>query len=92
VVRTHPETGRLALFVNEQFTTSIVGVPREESAEMLETLYAHATQPRFVYRHRWQPHDIVFWDNRSVMHRVNGCSPTERRTLYRTTIEGDVPE
>lgn len=83
--------GTRALFVNEHFTTTIVGLPPEESEALLATLYEQATRPAFVYRHRWQPHDLVFWDNRSVQHLAAGCPPEQRRTVYRTTIEGDVP-
>ena len=91
VVRTHPETGRKALFVSEHFTTRIVGVTQDESDALLAALFAHSTKSDFVYRHRWQPHDMVFWDNRSVVHLATGCPPEQRRRLNRTTIEGDVP-
>lgn len=91
VVRTHPETGRKALFVSEHFTTRIVGVTSDESDTLLAQLFAHSTKSEFVYRHRWQPHDMVFWDNRSVVHLATGCPPELRRRLNRTTIEGDVP-
>jgi taurine dioxygenase len=91
IVRTHPESGRQALFVNEHFTTRVVGLPDDESTALLEQLTSHSTQERFVYRHRWQAHDLVFWDNRSLQHLATGCPPEQRRKLYRTTIEGDVP-
>jgi taurine dioxygenase len=91
VVRVHPETGRRALFVSEHFTTRIVGLPDDESRALLDELFAHSVQPQFVYRHQWQPHDMVFWDNRSLMHLAAGCPNDQRRMLYRTTIEGDVP-
>ncbi|SNS83573.1 taurine dioxygenase [Noviherbaspirillum humi] len=91
VVRTHPETGRKALFVSEHFTTRIDGLPEAESRDILDQLFAHSVQPQFVYRHQWQPRDMVFWDNRSVMHLATGCPEDERRKLYRTTIEGDAP-
>jgi taurine dioxygenase len=91
VVRIHPETGRRALFVSEHFTTRIVGLPEDESREVLAQLFAHSVRPEHIYRHRWQPHDMVFWDNRSLMHLATGCPPHLRRTLYRTTIEGDAP-
>ncbi len=68
VVRTHPETGRKALFVSEHFTTRIVGLPEDESSELLEQLFAHSVKPAHIYRHQWQPHDLVFWDNRSLLH------------------------
>jgi taurine dioxygenase len=91
VVRTHPETGRKALFVSEHFTTRLVGVPQSQGDELLQALFAHSVRPEHLYRHRWQPHDLVFWDNRSVMHLAAGCPDDQRRKLYRTTIEGDVP-
>ncbi|MGB9991512.1 TauD/TfdA dioxygenase family protein [Massilia sp. SM-13] len=91
VVRTHPETGRPALFVSEHFTTKIVGVPADESRALLDELFAHSVRPEHIYRHQWQPGDLVFWDNRSLMHLAAGCPPDQRRKLYRTTIEGDVP-
>jgi taurine dioxygenase len=89
VVRRHPETGHPALFVSEHFTTRIVGVPEDESRDLLAQLFAHSTRPELVYRHQWQPHDLVFWDNRSVMHLATGCPPELRRHLHRTTVEGD---
>lgn len=91
VVRTHPETGRKALFVSEHFTTRLLGVSDDESRELLDALFAHSVEPEHIYRHRWQPHDMVFWDNRSLMHLAAGCPDDERRKLYRTTIEGDAP-
>ena len=91
VVRTHPETGRKALFVSEHFTTRIVGLAEDESRALLETLFAHSVQAPFLYRHVWRPHDMVFWDNRSVMHLAAGTPDHLRRKLYRTTVEGDRP-
>ncbi len=91
VVRTHPENGRKALFVSEHFTTRIVGLPEDESRDLLAELFAHSVRPEHLYRHRWQPHDMVFWDNRSLMHLAAGCPDHMRRRLNRTTIEGDVP-
>lgn len=91
VVRTHPETGRKALFVSEHFTTRIVGLPEDESQALLAELFAASVRPEFTYRHQWQPHDLVFWDNRSVTHLAAGTPDSERRKLYRTTIEGDLP-
>ncbi|WP_348755628.1 TauD/TfdA family dioxygenase [uncultured Aquincola sp.] len=91
VVRTHPENGRKALFVSEHFTTRIVDVPEDESRALLDELFRLSTLPELVYRHRWQPHDMVFWDNRSVTHLAAGCPDHLRRRLNRTTIEGDAP-
>ncbi|WP_409273468.1 TauD/TfdA dioxygenase family protein [Pseudomonas sp. KCJK9111] len=91
VVRTHPETGRQALFVSEGFTTRIVGLPEDESRDVLQQLYALSVLEHNVYRHQWQPHDLVFWDNRSLIHLAAGCPAHLRRKLYRTTIQGDAP-
>jgi len=91
IVRTHPETGRRALFVSEHFTTRIVGLPQDESDALLQALFAHSSADPLVYRHRWQAHDMVFWDNRSVTHLAGGTPDHLRRRLHRTTIEGDVP-
>ena len=91
VVRTHPETGRKALFVSEHFTTRILGLAESDSRLLLQELFAASTQPRLQYRHRWQAHDLVFWDNRSVVHLAAGTPDHLRRKLYRTTIEGDRP-
>ncbi|ARP79770.1 taurine dioxygenase [Bordetella genomosp. 8] len=91
VVRTHPETGRKALFVNEHFTTRILGLPEDESRSLLDELFALSVRPEYLYTHYWQPGDMVFWDNRSVMHLAAGTPDFLRRKLYRTTIEGDIP-
>jgi taurine dioxygenase len=91
IVRTHPETGRKALFVSEHFTTRVIGMPEDESRHLLEELFAHSVRPEHVYRHAWTEHDMVFWDNRSLMHLATGTPDHLRRKLYRTTIEGDVP-
>jgi taurine dioxygenase len=89
VVRIHPATKRKALFVSEGFTTHVVDMPADESADLLKQLAAHQTQPEFIYRHKWQDGDLVMWDNRAVMHLAAGCPPGMARTMYRTTIRGD---
>ncbi|WP_312225537.1 TauD/TfdA dioxygenase family protein [Stutzerimonas nitrititolerans] len=91
VLRTHPETGRKGLFVNENFTTHILDIPEDESRAILAELFAHSARPEFIYRHQWQPHDMVFWDNRALIHLATGCPPHLRRRMHRTTIQGDVP-
>ncbi len=91
VVRTHPETGRKALFVSEHFTTRIVDLPQEEGDALLAELFAHSVKPEFIYRHPWRPHDLVFWDNRSLMHLAAGTPDHLRRRLNRTTVVGDTP-
>jgi taurine dioxygenase len=91
IVRTHPETGRKALFVSEHFTTRIIGLPDDESRQLLEEIFVHSVRPEHLYRHVWAEHDLVFWDNRSLMHLAAGTPDHLRRKMYRTTIEGDVP-
>ncbi|MDM9586504.1 TauD/TfdA dioxygenase family protein [Pseudomonas asiatica] len=91
VVRTHPENGRKALFVSEGFTTRIVGLPDDESRDVLQQLYALSVLEQNICRHQWQPHDLVFWDNRSLIHLATGCPAHLRRKLFRTTIQGDAP-
>lgn len=91
VVRTNPETGRKALYVNEGFTLSIEGMPMDESRTLLDELVAHSMKPDFVYDHRWQVGDLVFWDNRAVMHCATDYDTSYARRMHRTTIQGDIP-
>uniref|UniRef100_UPI0028AE3482 TauD/TfdA dioxygenase family protein n=1 Tax=Massilia alkalitolerans TaxID=286638 RepID=UPI0028AE3482 len=65
--------------------------PEALSRAQLGGLFEHSPRPDFVYRHQWKPRDMVFWDNRSVMHLATPFPQDQRRKLYRTTIEGDVP-
>lgn len=89
VVRTHPETGRKALFISPQFTKSIVGLDPVESGALLERLFTHMTQSQFVWTHDWQLGDVVMWDNRPTMHRREPFPADERRLLKRTQIFND---
>jgi len=91
VIRVHPENGRKALFVSEGFTSHIVGLPQDESEALLKFLHEHTIRPENVYTHKWRAHDIVFWDNRSTVHYAAITPQHLRRTLHRTTVEGDVP-
>lgn len=92
LVRTHPETNRKCLFVNPGFTRSIVGMTGDESRALLDFLFAHATRPEFIYRHHWQDHDLLMWDNRCLMHRaVADYDMNENRHMHRATIAGDAP-
>ena len=91
IVRTHPESGRKALFVNEGFTTRILEMAEDESDELLQHLFSHSTEERFIYRHHWREHDIVLWDNRCTIHFAHGCPPRLRRHMHRTTVKGDIP-
>ncbi len=91
IVRTHPETGRKALYVSPGLTIGIAGMDEEESGALLDELHEHSTRPEFVYRHRWRRHDVLFWDNRCTMHVVTGYDPKYTRHMHRTTVKGDRP-
>lgn len=92
VIRTHPDTGRKALFVNPSFVTNFVGMTREESLPLLNYLYEVAAQPERIYRHRWHVGDVVMWDQRCTMHYVViDYGPDMHRLMHRTTASGDRP-
>ncbi len=86
VVRTHPETGRKALYVDPGMTPRICDLPEDESRALLDELFAWCTRPEFVYEHRWRPGDALMWDNASTMHRRGEFDPREQRLMKRTTI------
>ncbi|MCA9563201.1 MAG: taurine dioxygenase [Myxococcales bacterium] len=91
VVRTHPVTGKKGLFVNEVFTTQIVGMSESESRAVLDFLYRHAATPEYVCRFKWEPNSVAFWDNRATLHRpVNDYWPARRR-MQRVVVEGEKP-
>jgi taurine dioxygenase len=91
VVRTHPVTGRKALFVNENFTMHINELSPAESRAVLDFLCAHSTKPAFQVRFSWQPHSIAFWDNRAVQHIAMWDYFPQVRSGYRVTVKGDRP-
>lgn len=92
LVRTHPESGRKALYLNPIRIESIEGLEEQEALSLLEELLAHATQERYQYRHRWKPGDFVMWDNRCLLHKANGdYDHSQRRYLYRVMLKGDQP-
>jgi taurine dioxygenase len=86
VVRTHLETGRPALFVNMGYTIGIDGLSEADSTALLTELFAHQTQPKFVYRHRWSPGLLTLWDNRCLLHTATGGYQGHQRLLWRITI------
>jgi alpha-ketoglutarate-dependent 2,4-dichlorophenoxyacetate dioxygenase len=88
LVRTHPVTGRRSLYLSSH-AGSIVGMPMPEARILLRDLTEHATQPRFVYVHRWRSWDLVMWDNRQMMHRVRRYDEGQPRDMRRTTVAGD---
>lgn len=92
LVRTHPETGRKALYMNPNRMEAVVGLDRPESDGLLDELIRHATQPKFQYRHRWRKGDILIWDNRCTMHKANADYPEgARRLMHRIIVAGSVP-
>jgi taurine dioxygenase len=91
VVRTHPATGRKALYVNRLMTIAIEGMPELESEELLSMLFEHQEQPKFVYEHVWRPHDVLLWDNRCALHARTDFSADERRLMRRMAILGEKP-
>ncbi|MEN0075884.1 MAG: TauD/TfdA family dioxygenase [Paracraurococcus sp.] len=91
VVRTHPVTGRKALYVNRGFTTHILGIPRDESDGILGYLYQHMENPLFQCRFRWQPNSVAFWDNRCAQHRAMWDYWPHRRYGNRVTVKGERP-
>ena len=91
VVRTHPETGRKALYVNVAHTAGIRGMSDEESAPLLRFLFEHQVKPEFTCRFAWEPHAIAFWDNRCAQHNPVNDYHGFRRVMHRITLQGDTP-
>jgi alpha-ketoglutarate-dependent 2,4-dichlorophenoxyacetate dioxygenase len=90
LVRTHPVTGRKSLYLSSH-AGGILGMPMPEARILLRDLTEHATQPKFVYVHRWRVWDLVIWDNRQMMHRVRRYDDNQPRDMRRTTVAGEVP-
>ena len=92
IVRTHPETGRRSIYINPIRVEGILGLDHKEALPLLDDLLEHATEPRFQYRHDWEPGDLVMWDNRCLLHKANGdYDMNELRYLYRGMLKGDIP-
>lgn len=91
LVRTHPVTGRKALFVSPVYTVGIEGMTVKESYAILGFLFAHMTQEEFVYRHKWRQGMLLMWDNRCTVHFAEGGYDGHLRVMHRTTVAGDAP-
>lgn len=92
VVRTHPETGRRALYVNTAHTTRFAGMTEDESAGLLAYLFRHQTRPEFTCRFTWKPGSVAFWDNRCAQHNPINDYHGFRRVMNRITLAGDRPQ
>jgi taurine dioxygenase len=91
LVRTHPETGRKALFLGRRINAYVIGLPVAESEELLDELWAHTVQEKFTWRQEWRVGDLVWWDNRCAMHRRDAFDPATRRLMHRTQLKGTRP-
>jgi len=91
VLRTHPETGRKALYVNVAHTQRFGGMTEAESAPLLNYLLGHLTKPEFTCRFRWRPGSLAFWDNRAAQHNPINDYHGHRRIMHRVTLSGDRP-
>jgi taurine dioxygenase len=91
LVRTHPESGRKALFLGRRRNAWLVGLPVAESEALLDQLWAHATRPEFVWVQQWRVGDAIMWDNRCAMHRRDAFESASRRVMHRTQLVGDRP-
>ncbi len=91
IVRTHPETGRKALYVNVAHTAGIDGMTDAESAPILNFLFTHQVKPEFTCRFAWEPHSLAFWDNRCTQHNPVNDYHGHLRLMHRITLQGDKP-
>jgi taurine dioxygenase len=91
IIRTHPVTGRKAIFLGRRRNAYIQGLQLEESEQLLDALWTHATRSELTWYQQWRVGDLVLWDNRCVMHRRDEFDPNTRRLMHRSQIKGDRP-
>ena len=89
--RTHPETGRKSLYLGRRRHAWIVGLPLDESEDLLDRLWAHCRDPAFAWTHVWRAGDVAMWDNRRAIHRRDPFDPSGRRVMLRAQVKGDRP-
>lgn len=90
VFRTHEDTGKKAIYVNRLMTVKVLDISDDESDRLLNAVYVHAEKREFVYEHVWRVGDLLLWDNRCSSHARTDFPSTERRLMFRTTVEGNV--
>lgn len=91
VVRTHPVSGRQALYVSPTYTLGIEGLSEAESDHILAFLFSHVTQEKYVYAHKWSQNMVTIWDNRTTLHNAGGGYDGHLRVMHRTTVAGERP-
>jgi alpha-ketoglutarate-dependent taurine dioxygenase len=91
LVRRHPVTGRKSLYISPIYNDAVEGLDDRAARWLIDELTEFAAQSRFMYKHRWEPDDVLMWDNRCTIHAVTPHDPAERRVMHRTTIAGDQP-
>jgi len=91
MVRRHPRSGKKSLYISTIYNDGIEGMSDGAARKLIEELSDFAAQPKYMYRHVWEPHDVLMWDNRCTVHAVTPHDPKERRVMHRTTIVGSEP-
>lgn len=91
MVRIHPVTGRKSLYISPIYNDAVEGMDEASAAMLIQDLTAFAAQTKYMYKHRWEPDDVLMWDNRCTVHAVTPHDPMERRVMHRTTIVGNEP-
>lgn len=91
LIRTHPESGRKALWINPVYTIAVKNLSEQASDRLLEKLFTHALDNAYIYKHQWSENMLTMWDNRSVQHCAQGGYDGFRRVLHRTVVAGSIP-
>ena len=91
LVRTHPETKKKSLFINQVYSITVNGLNEKDSNELLEFLFFHMGQEKYIYKHKWEKNMLIMWDNRTVNHCAQGGYQGHKRLLHRITLAGSRP-